>query len=65
MMLKEYAVYDAEDNFVFMGDSKKCADFMNMTLGSFKSHITRVKQGKIKGRVGYLRAFEIKDDERK
>ncbi|WP_158584803.1 MULTISPECIES: hypothetical protein [Erysipelotrichaceae] len=46
----EYAVYDKDDNLQIVGDSKACAKFLGITLGSFRSRVCRNKSGKWNGK---------------
>ena len=57
-----YAVYDVEDACVFVGSSKECAEFMNLTIASFYSNVTRTKQRTNKGCFRY-RAYQIEEGE--
>ena len=36
-----YAIYDREGTCVFVGNSKECADYLNITVGSLYSNISR------------------------
>ena len=46
----DYAVYDKDDNLQIVGDSKACAKFLGITLGSFRSRVCRnkVENGMVK-----------------
>ena len=46
----DYTVYDKDDNLQIVGDSKACAKFLGITLGSFRSRVCRNKSGKWNGK---------------
>ena len=60
-MSKDYAIYDTNENCVFIGSAKMCAQFMGLTMSSFYCNVSRTKSGELKGRSRF-RAYEIEED---
>lgn len=46
----EYAVYDKENNIVFIGTSIQCAKYLGLRINSFYSRVSNLKRGKVNGR---------------
>lgn len=50
IMKHEYAVYDKDNNLVFIGTSIQCAKYLGLTMGSFYCRVSRIKTGRFNGR---------------
>ena len=46
--MKEYAVYDKEDNIITVGGSRHCAKSCGLTLGSFYTYRSKNIEGRNK-----------------
>ena len=57
--MKEYAIYNREDELVFMGNAHKCSEFLKCSEDSFRCRVSRLSKGKVKNPK--FRIYKVED----
>lgn len=59
-----YAIYDSDENLIFVGTSIECCSFLDTTIDSFYCAVNRSKNGRRKGNTYMVyRIDDLGEDE--
>lgn len=56
-----YAIYDIDDNIIFVGTVEECADFLNVSTSTIYVNVTRTRNNVYQ--KSKFRIYRIEDDE--
>ena len=59
--MKLYAIYNKQDEIVCVGSSKECSKFLEVTIDSFYTYVSKIIKEKLKNRKYMIYVMEDKE----